>query len=42
MTLRRWARSLRGATSRAVWAWDDPLPFAVLIWRAAHWLRNYR
>ncbi len=42
MTLRRWARSLRGVTARAVWAWDDPLPFGVLMWRAAHWLKNYR
>ena len=33
MTIRRWARPIRGATAKAVWARDDPLPFAVLVWR---------
>ena len=35
MTIRQWARSIRGTTSRAIWARDDPLPFAVLVWRLA-------
>ena len=33
MTIGQWARSIRGTTSRAIWARDDPLPFVVLTWR---------
>jgi len=33
MSIGRWARSIRGTTSRAIWTWDDPLPFVVLVWR---------
>ena len=33
ITFGQWARSLRGTTSRAVWARDDPLPFLVLAKR---------
>jgi D-aspartate ligase len=33
MTIARWVRSIRGTTSTAIWARDDPLPYAVLTWR---------
>ena len=33
--LGQWARSVRGTTSTAIWARDDPLPFVVLTWRLA-------
>ena len=33
MTIGQWARSIRGTTSTAIWARDDPLPFLVLTWR---------
>ena len=33
MTIGQWARSIRGTTSTAIWARDDPLPFVVLAWR---------
>jgi predicted ATP-grasp superfamily ATP-dependent carboligase len=42
MTFGQWARSIRGATSRAVWARDDPLPFVVLLWRLVRLLRSQR
>ena len=33
--LRAWLASLRGVRARAVWAWDDPLPFLAGLWRLA-------
>jgi predicted ATP-grasp superfamily ATP-dependent carboligase len=33
MTVGQWARSLRGTTSWAIWARDDPLPFVILVFR---------
>jgi predicted ATP-grasp superfamily ATP-dependent carboligase len=33
MTVRQWARSIRGTRSRAIWAWDDPRPFMILTRR---------
>lgn len=40
MGLRRWVRSIRGTTSWAVWARDDPRPFMVLMWRLLRRLRG--
>jgi predicted ATP-grasp superfamily ATP-dependent carboligase len=40
MTIRQWARSIRGTTSRAIWDWDDPRPFLVLTWRLTRPLRR--
>ena len=34
LTLGSWLRSLRGATARALWASDDPMPFLVTLSRA--------
>ena len=33
MTIGQWARSIRGTTSTAIWARDDPAPFVVFTWR---------
>ncbi len=33
LTLGSWLRSLRGTKARGIGAWDDPLPFIVLLWR---------
>jgi predicted ATP-grasp superfamily ATP-dependent carboligase len=35
MTVGQWVRSIRGTTSTAIWARDDPLPFTILVWRLA-------
>jgi predicted ATP-grasp superfamily ATP-dependent carboligase len=38
MTFGQWVRSIRGTTSTAIWARDDPLPSMVLTWRLARLL----
>lgn len=32
LTVKEWARSLRGIEEAAWFAWDDPLPFAAMCW----------
>jgi len=33
LTTWEWLRSLRGVKALAIWAWDDPLPMVVVLWR---------
>jgi D-aspartate ligase len=33
LTFVRWVRSVRGSKAKAIWAWDDPLPMIVVLWR---------
>ena len=33
LTIWQWLSSLRGVKALAIWAWDDPLPMGVVLWR---------
>jgi predicted ATP-grasp superfamily ATP-dependent carboligase len=33
LTIWQWLSSLRGVKALAIWAWDDPLPMAIVLWR---------